>query len=132
MERSLTIWVLLFLIAELFLIIWTAVILLILRDKVLGHRLPAPTWDEEEFVAKPAPVPRWRRWLFVPFAPLAILVFPVLLVILLVIAAPLAAWNVALHSFYWLRFRATGKPMPPFGLLPEDFEDPLQDAPGRY
>jgi hypothetical protein len=124
-------WVVLFLIAEVFLIIWTAVILLILRDKVLGHRLPEPTWDDEEFVAKPTPVPRWRRWLFVPFAPLAILVFPVLLVILLVIAAPLAAWNLAIHSFYWLRSRATGKPMPPFGLLPEDLEDPLQDAPGR-
>ena len=89
MERHLTIGVVLFLIAELFLIIWAAVILLVLRDKVLGNRFPKPVWDEEEVVAKQAPLPRWKLWL--RLAPLGVILLPGVLVIVFVIAAPLVA-----------------------------------------
>ena len=58
-------------------------------------------------------LPWWKRLLL---APLAMVMLPVSLAALLAILLPIALWNAAVWSLYWVRFRVAGMPIPPKGI----------------
>lgn len=54
-------------------------------------------------------LPWWRRLLLLP---LAMMVFPLGLAVMLAILLAVAVWNMTVWCCYWVRFRLTGAPIP--------------------
>ncbi len=108
---------------------WLAVILLTLRDRFRGDpplMVDAPgdeseTVEDETETAEAAPTPLWKRAMAIP---LALLVGPPLILIVLVILAPLFAVQLGAFAFYWLRFQIHGIPNPWVGEIGEDASVP--------
>jgi hypothetical protein len=115
-------WVVLFVIAEVVAIIWLAGFLLVILDRWRGPGAETPV--KAQPVDAPdmtADLPRWKHLLGVI---LGAILFPPLVVLLFVLAAPLVAVNVGFLAYHWLRLKLFGIPMPSLGLPDEAFESP--------
>jgi hypothetical protein len=101
--------------------IWVAALILAVRDRARRPMTPTAAPELAQVLAESRPFPLWKRVLFVP---LAVVIFPPTVLVLLVLAAPFAVIAFVSPAFFWLRFKLFGKPIP--DLVPP--EGPAADA----
>lgn len=92
-------------------IVWVAASLLALRDR--GARAPQLLKSEVATpLADAAALPPWKRVLMIP---LAILVMPPVVAVVVILVVPIVAVQLGCLACYWLRFKLLDIPMPPLG-----------------